>query len=80
MGRARCRRRSPWKLRAAKTRKSVGRVALRSEAEMLLPEPITGFIDLRGERCDDSTPWRARVAENVFLRTLHLLARWFWRR
>jgi hypothetical protein len=48
--------------------KHADRVALRAEAELLLPEPIHGFADLPGETCDEFTPWQAGVAEENCVR------------
>ncbi len=48
-------------------------VALRHEAELLLPEPIAGFADLPGDPCEPITPWRAEVAERNFLHEFHRL-------
>ncbi len=54
-------------LMPSKTVKHADLVALRHEAELLLPEPIAGFADLPGDPCEPITPWRAEVAEKNFL-------------
>lgn len=55
------------------TVKHFDRVALRAEAELLLPEPIAGYADLPNDPVPPITPWRADVAEKNFLYEFRLL-------
>lgn len=58
-----------------RTVKHFDRVALRVEAETLLPEPIHGHEDLPDDPCEPVTPWTSGVAKSVFLRTFQRLTR-----